>query len=65
MLLKNITWLLVTTETYCLSCKKHTWNTNSNVRKTKQNRLMVLSNDSVCGKKKTTFIKYIEFHNVD
>ena len=65
MLLKNIASLLVTTETYCVSCKKYTGNKNSNVRKTKQNRLMVLSNYSVCGKKKTTFMKYIEFHNVD
>ena len=35
-------------ETYCVSCKK---NKNSSVRKTKQNRLMLLSNSAVCGKK--------------
>ena len=29
-------------ETYCLSCKKNTADKNPNVRKTKQNRLMVL-----------------------
>ena len=44
-------------ETYCVSCKKNTENENSNVRKTKQNRLMLLSNCAVCGKKKSTFIK--------
>ena len=36
-------------ETYGVSCKKHTKNRNSNVRKTKQNRLMLLSNWAVCG----------------
>ena len=29
-------------ETYCASCKKYTENEDSNVRKTKQNRLMIL-----------------------
>ena len=38
-------------ETYCFICKKYTANENSNVRKTKQNRLMLLSNCAVCGKK--------------
>ena len=40
-------------ETYCVSCKKHTGNENSSVRKAKQNRLMLLSNCAICGKKKT------------
>ena len=31
-----------TMETYCVSCKKYTANENSSVRKTKQNRLMLL-----------------------
>ena len=44
-------------ETYCVSCKKYTANENSNVRKTKQKRLMLLSNCAACGKKKLTFIK--------
>ena len=44
-------------EAYCVSSKKYTTNENSNVRKTKQNRLMLLSNCYVCGKKKSTFIK--------
>ena len=48
---------------YCVSCKKYTENENSNVRKTKQNRLILLSNFAVCGKKKSTFIKNKEFNN--
>ena len=48
---------------YCVSCKKYTENENSNVRKTKQNRLILLSNFAVCGKKKSTFIKIKEFNN--
>ena len=39
-------------ETCCVSCKKNVENENSSVRKTKQNRLMILSNCGVCGKKK-------------
>ena len=52
-------------ETYCVSCKKYTKNENSNVGKTKQNRLMLLSNYAVCGKEKWTFIKNKELHNFD
>ena len=52
-------------ETYCVSCKKYTANENSNVRKTKQIRLMLLSNWVVCCKKKWTFIKNKELHNFD
>ena len=44
-------------ELYCVSCKKYTANENSSVRKTKQNKLMLLSNYAICDKKKTTFIK--------
>ena len=51
--------------TYCGSCKKYTVNKNSNVRKTKQNRLMLLSNCAVCGNKKLTFIRNKELHNFD
>ena len=50
-------------ETYCVSCKTYTTNENSSVRKTKQNRLMLLSNCAVCGKKKSTFIRNQELHN--
>ena len=31
--------------------------------KTKQNRLMLLSNCTICGKKKSTFIKNKELHD--
>ena len=50
-------------ETYCVSCKKHATNENSNVRKTKQNKLILLSNSAICGKKKSTFIKNKKIHN--
>ena len=51
-------------ETYCASCKKYPLNKNSSVRKTKQNRLMILSNCVVCGKKKSTFIKNKEINHI-
>ena len=44
-------------ETYCITCKKNTANENSSVKKTKQYRLMILSNCAVCGIKKLTFVK--------
>ena len=50
-------------ETYCVKCKKYTENENLNFRKTKQNRLMLLSSCAIFGKKKSTFIKKKEFHN--
>ena len=43
-------------ESYCVSCKKYIADKNSSVRKTKQNRLILLSNCVVCGKKKLTFV---------
>ena len=52
-------------ETYCVICKKFTENENSIVRKTKQNRLMLLSNCAVCGKRKSIFIKNKELYNFD
>ena len=39
-------------ETYCIICKKNTANENSSFRKTKQNRLMLLTNCAACNKKK-------------
>ena len=39
-------------ETYCVSCKKYTANGISGVKKTKQNRLMFLSNYAISGKEK-------------
>ena len=52
-------------ETYCVICKKYTANKNWKVRKTKQNRLMILSNCIICGKKNSTFIKNKELHHFD
>ena len=51
-------------ETYCVSCKKYTANENPNVRKTKRNRLMFLSDCTICGKK-WTFTKSQDLHNFD
>ena len=50
-------------ETYCASWKKNATNENSSVRETKENRLMLLSNCAVCGKKKSIFTKNKELHN--
>ena len=35
----------------------------SSAKKTKQNRLMLLSNFAICGKRKSTFIENQELHN--
>ena len=51
-------------EIYGISCDKYTVNTNSSVKKTKQNRFRILSNCTVCGKKKSTFIKNKEINSV-
>ena len=37
---------------YYVSCKKYTVNRTSSLRKTKQNKLILLSNCAVCCKKK-------------
>ena len=37
-------------EAYCEGCQKHAADENPSVRKTKQNKLMLLSNCVVCGK---------------
>ena len=50
-------------ETYCVSRKKYTANENSRVRKTTQNRLMLLSNCTIYDKKKVNFIKNKELRN--
>ena len=50
-------------EAHCVSYKIYTVNGNSGVRKTKQNRLMILSNCVVCGKNTSTFIKNNELPN--
>ena len=51
--------------TYWISCKKYTVNKNANVKKTKQNRLMLLLNCAICEKRKSSFIKNKELHNFD
>ena len=51
-------------EAYYVSCKKNIANEISSFRKTKQNRLMLLSNCAVCGKKKSTFIKNKELNKI-
>ena len=43
-------------ETYCVNCNKNKAKRKFKVRKTKQNRLILLSNYANCGKKKLTFI---------
>ena len=52
-------------ETYCVSCRKYNANENSSVKKSKQNRLMLLSNFAICGKKKLAFIKNKKLRNFD
>ena len=58
-------YYIKTMEMYCMSCKKYAANENPNVRKTRQNRLMLLSNCAVCEQKKLTFIENKELHNFD
>ena len=43
--------------TYCLVGKKNTNNTNSKMVKTKNGRLMLFSQCSICGNKKSRFMK--------
>ena len=42
---------------YCLVCKKNTENKESNVIKTRNNRLMLSSKCDICGNKKSRFMK--------
>ena len=42
---------------YCVSCKKNTANKNLSVRKTKKNRLMLLSNCAFVARKKKLSLK--------
>ena len=44
-------------ETYCLSCRKNTENTNLKIVKSKNNKSMMQSNCTICGSKKSRFIK--------
>ena len=42
---------------YCLVCKKNAENKESNIIKTKNNRLMLSSKCGICGNKKSRFMK--------
>ena len=44
-------------EMYCVSCQKNTANENLRVTRTKQIRLMLVSNCAVCGKKNQGSLK--------
>ena len=44
-------------ETYCLSCRKYSKNTNPRIVKSKNNRSMIQSNCTICNSKKSTFIE--------
>ena len=43
--------------TYCLKCKANTSNIDRKIVKTKNNRLLMQSKCSVCGTKKSRFVK--------
>ena len=43
--------------TYCLKCKKNTYNIDPKMVKTKNNRLLMQLKCSVCGTKKSRFVK--------
>ena len=43
--------------TYCLKCKKDAANTDLKMVKTKNNRLLMQSKCSVCGTKKSRFVR--------
>ena len=44
-------------ETYCLACRKYTKSINPKIVRNKHNRLMIQSNCTICGSKKSRFIK--------
>ena len=44
-------------KTYCLVCRKNTENFNSKMIKTKNDRLQLKSQCSICGNKKSRFVK--------
>ena len=44
-------------DTYCLVCKKKTGNINPEPVRNTNGRLMILSKCSLCGKKKSQFVK--------
>ena len=42
---------------YCVGCKKNIANKNSSVKRTKQNKSVLVSNCAFCGNKNLIFIK--------
>ena len=44
-------------ETYCLACRKYTKNNNPKIVRNRPNWLMIQSNCTTCGSKKSRFIK--------
>ena len=44
-------------KTYCVKCRKNTENIDSKLVRTKNNRLVMQSKYSVCGIKKSRFVK--------
>ena len=44
-------------ETYCLACRKYTKSINPKIVRNKHNRSMIQSNCTMCGIKKSRFIK--------
>ena len=44
-------------KTYCVSCRKNTENKDAKVIKTKNSRLQMRSHCSICGIKKSRFVK--------
>ena len=44
-------------ETYCLSCRKYTKNTNPRIIKSKNNRSMIQSNFAICNSKNLDLLK--------
>ena len=44
-------------QTYCLVCKKSTENEDAKKVKSKTNRIMLMSKCTVCGNKKSKFVK--------
>ena len=47
-------------KTYCLLCRKNTDNVNSKMIKNKNGRLQLKSQCSICGNKKSRFVKQQE-----
>ena len=51
-------------KTYCLVCRKNTDNNNSKMTKTKNGRLQLKSQCSICGNKKSRFVKKQEANGI-